>query len=248
MPIGYTYELDRLAEEMSERIGQAYKEVTSGLAQLVDGKSAEEAALILNNADVEGLMDQKLTGVYDTYESGITTLLDNTYTNATLSEEILQSILGQSESYLAQSWVNQTSAACRKYITDGIIGGLDIQDIINNLSDPFVSLDSLGLTQQHLETNIVTAYSQYSNAISNMMAAQLPGNTQFVYIGAYDGKTRDNCVKKILDSPATKDQILQKYGNLDNEIWNCRHKWEEITNDTASQGLRTEITPDPGGQ
>ena len=55
-------------------------------------------------------------------------------------------------------------------------------------------------------------------------------------------------MKKILDSPATKDQILQKYGNLDNEIWNCRHKWEEITNDTASQGLRTEITPDPGGQ
>ena len=73
-----------------------------------------------------------------------------------------------------------------------------------------------------------------------MMADKLPDNAQFVYIGAYDDKTRDACADKIRFSPASKKDILKRFGNLHNEVWNCRHKWEEITNDLEGQGFEKD--------
>ena len=40
--------LDDLADDMAIRTGKAYKEIIDGLDELVKGKSAEEAAIILN--------------------------------------------------------------------------------------------------------------------------------------------------------------------------------------------------------
>ena len=63
MPIDYTDELEKIAEEMSKRSIQAYSEVTNGLMELTEGKSAQEAAAILNEANVENLMAVKLAAV-----------------------------------------------------------------------------------------------------------------------------------------------------------------------------------------
>ena len=70
------------------------------------------------------------------------------------------------------------------------------------------------------------------------MFDKVPKTTKFVYVGAYDNKTRVACEQKILASPATKTEILSKFGNFDNEVWNCRHSWEEVTNDIVGQGFR----------
>ena len=69
---------------------------------------------------------------------------------------------------------------------------------------------------------------------------QLPKNTRFIYIGAWDAVTRDRCVEKIRFSPATRGDILKSFGNMHNELWNCRHKWEEISDKPYAQGLEKE--------
>ena len=73
------------------------------------------------------------------------------------------------------------------------------------------------------------------------MADKLPIKTKFVYIGANDDRTRDECKERIAMSPATKKQILNsRFGDLDNAGWNCRHTWEEQMPDVAAQGLQKE--------
>ena len=57
-----------------------------------------------------------------------------------------------------------------------------------------------------------------------------------IQIGANDGKTRERCVDKIQFSPASKKDILAWYGYLNNEIWNCRHSWDEMSSSPEDQG------------
>ena len=102
------------------------------------------------------------------------------------------------------------------------------------------NLEELGLSKRQMETLVNSGYSQYSNAVTNMMGEKVPDDTMYIYIGAYDNKTRLACERKIQDSPASKESILGKYGNLDNEIWNCRHKWEPIDPKSTSMDLQAQ--------
>ena len=92
-----------------------------------------------------------------------------------------------------------------------------------------------------LETQVVTAYGQYSNAVANMLSEKLPDNTKFIYIGPYDSKTREECVERIKLGPVTRIQILKEFahitgGDFNNAIWNCRHSWEQMSSSPEDQG------------
>ena len=230
MPINYTDELEKIAEEMSDRVIQAYSEVTNGLMELTEGKSAQEAAAILNEANVENLMAVKLAAVYLTFDKGVIAMLENTFSSVTLSESVLQGLLSDAKGYLSQTFINGTTSGMRQEIISGIVSGLEPSQVIANMK-------ALGYDETHLQTIVQSGYNQYSNSITNIMADELPDNAMFVYIGAYDEKTRPACEEKILSSPASKKDILSKHGNLNNEVWNCRHKWEEVTNDLTGQGF-----------
>ena len=98
------------------------------------------------------------------------------------------------------------------------------------------------LSKKQLQTLVRSGYSQYSNAIKKMMFDKVPTNTRFVYIGPNDGKTRSECRERIEMGTPTKSEVLgSKFGNFDNAVWNCRHSWEEITNDIVGQGFQGEV-------
>ena len=224
--------LDDLADEMATKTGKAYKEVVEGLDGLVKGKSAEEAAIILSGISIETALTSKLQGVIQMFESGAIDLLSEIPMTSTLTEQALRSTLNNAQEYIAKEFIDKVAPDIRNAILDGVVGGLEPNEILNDL------IKISDLSKPQLKTIVNSGYNQYSNAVKKMMFDKVPSNTEFVYIGAYDGRTRDACVDKIKASPATKSEVLNKFGNFNNEIWNCRHSWEEVTNDIVGQGFR----------
>ena len=224
--------LDDLADDMAIRTGKAYKEIIEGLDELVKGKSAEEAAIILNGVNIESALTAKLTGVFALFESGAIDLLSEMPMTSTLTEQALRSTLNNVKDFLSTEFIDKVAPNIRNVVIDGIVGELEPSEILDEL------IKISDLSQKQLQTLVRSGYSQYSNAIKKMMFDKVPKTTKFVYVGAYDNKTRVACEQKILASPATKTEILSKFGNFDNEVWNCRHSWEEVTNDIVGQGFR----------
>ena len=224
-------QLDKLASDIAKKGLVAQEEITVALMEIVKGKSAEEAAVILSTLNIEEMMAAKLAGAFALFDAGVITVLENTYTSVYLSEATLLAMLETSKSFIAAEFINKTSALMRQEIVKGISTGLVPNQVVSKLID-------LGVNERHLTTIVNTGYSQYSNSIKKMMFDKVPNATKFVYVGAYDGKTRPACENKILSSPATKLEVLSKFGNFDNEVWNCRHSWEEVTSDVVGQGFR----------
>ena len=118
----------------------------------------------------------------------------------------------------------------------GIVGGLEPNQVLKNL------VDISDLSKKQLQTLVRSGYNQYSNAIKKMMFDKVPANTRFVYIGPNDNKTRSECRERIEMGTPTKSEVLgSKFGNFDNAVWNCRHSWEELTNDIVGQGFQGEV-------
>ena len=230
MPVNYTDQLEKIAEDIAKRSVQAYSDVINGLMELTEGKSAQEASVILSEANVENLMALKLTAVYAAFDKGVIAMLENTFSSVVLSEDVLQGLLSEAKGYLSQTFINGTTSGMRQEIISGIVSGLEPSQVIANMK-------ALGYDERHLQTIVQSGYNQYSNSMKNIMYDELPDDSMFVYIGAYDDRTRPDCEQKILTSPASKKKILGAYGNLNNEVWNCRHTWEEVSNDLEGQGF-----------
>ena len=152
------------------------------------------------------------------------------YTTTTLREATLRSLLDNSKRFLSSELVDKMGDNILQEVVKGISGGLTPTDVIK----------SMGEITGTLETQVVTAYGQYSNAVANMLSEKLPDNTKFIYIGAHDIKTRDRCVEKIGFSPATRESIIGRFGDMENEIWNCRHSWEQMSSSPEDQGYNKE--------
>ena len=84
MPVNYTDQLEKIAEDIAKRSVQAYSDVINGLMELTEGKSAQEASVILSEANVENLMAVKLTAVYAAFDKGVVAMLENTFSSCLL--------------------------------------------------------------------------------------------------------------------------------------------------------------------
>ena len=76
-----------------------------------------------------------------------------------------------------------------------------------------------------------------------MLADELPENTKWIYIGANDAKTRERCREKIAysgSSGKTQQQILNRFGDMNNEIWRCRHRWTQRGRDPEAQDFNEQ--------
>ena len=126
----------------------------------------------------------------------------------------------------------------RTIIIDGIATGKGASKI---LEDSREKLEKLGHSFTNAKKEIQTGFSQYSNSVTNLMAEKAPPNTKFIYIGPYDNKTRQECIDRIDMGEVTRKQILDSvFKNMDNEIWNCRHGWEKLSDDKQGQGYEPE--------
>ena len=223
-------ELDRIADQFAVKVGLAKEEVVNALMDLVKGKTAEESLEILAGVNIQAAMEIKLAGAFSMYEAGIVTMLKNTYTTIPIPESVLRTILDLTKASISSEVTGRLSKVSLQSIIDGIATGKSPSEVIAAIDEIMPRVDTL----------VNTAFSQFSNTNKNIMAAKLPPDTKFVYIGAYDDKTRDACVEKIQFGKRTRAEIIGRFGDLNNEIFNCRHGWEEMSSSPKDQGYNPE--------
>lgn len=230
-----SFELEALANDFAQKVEQARDEVVEGLYVAMEDMTPEERMVFLGQVEVATVMTGKLTNAMSIYEQGIRRSLESTFTTATLPESSLQVLLNQSRNRIATEVTDKISNEMMDQIVNGMATNKFPSEIIKEIDS--------ALSTKQLETLVNTTYNQFNNAITNQLAEMLPKNTKFVYIGPYDEKTRDECVERIKMGPSTREQILKsKFGNFNNAIWNCRHKWEELDEeDPAGQGYNTDM-------
>jgi len=223
-------EIDKIADLIEQKTGQAVEEISRSLMELTQDKAPEEALEILTGINLQYAMDTKLAVAFASMDAGAILILENIYTTAPLAEEALRTLLDMAKKKLRTELTEKLTDNMMQSIIDGISTSSPIEDVINAISDATPSISTL----------VNTTYNQFSNTITNMMIEKLPDNTMMVYIGPYDDITRQDCIDRIDFSPATKKKVLGKYGNFNNELWNCRHKWEEMGRDKEAQGFSEE--------
>lgn len=219
-------QLDRIAEEFADKVDLAKNDVVEALMGATEGKTAEESLKILSGVNIERSLELKLAGAFIAFEVGIKEILKNTYTTASISESALQLLLNNAKGMISDEVTRHLSKTILQSIVDGIGSGQTSSQV----------LASLGEKIPNIETLVNTTYSQFSNTITNMTSELLPENTKFIYIGAYDEKTRDRCVQKIESGSLTRKEILGRFGDMNNELFNCRHKWEQMSDSPEDQG------------
>tara|TARA_Y100000310_G_scaffold221609_1_gene223214 strand:- start:299 stop:1006 length:708 start_codon:yes stop_codon:yes gene_type:complete len=225
-------EIDKIAELIEAKTGQAIEEVATALYELVQNKTGEEALEILSGINMQYALDAKLAGVFATMDTGAILLLENIYTTVPLTEVTLRTLLEMAKKKLRTKLTEELTDTMMQSIIDGIATGSPIESVI----------ESVGEATPSITTLVNTTYNQFSNTITNMMIEKLPDNTRMIYIGPYDDITRDYCIERIgyLNGKATKKDILGKFGNFNNALWNCRHKWEERGRKPDAQGFSPE--------
>ena len=225
-------ELDKIAELIAEKSNEAVSEVVKSLMELVEGKTSEEALEVLSGINMEFAMNTKLAIAFATFESGVLLSLRSTYTSVVLPEKTLRILLETAKKKLRTELTSKLSDNMMQSIIDGIATNSTVDEVLSAIGDATPDLATL----------VNTTYNQFSNTITNMMLEKLPDNAKVIYIGANDTLTRDECKKKIAFSPTTKKKVLQRFGNFNNELWNCRHKWEEMGRDKESQGFEEKAS------
>ena len=223
-------EIDKIAELIEVKTGQAVEEIARSLMELTQDLTPEEALEVLSGINFQYAMDTKMAVAFASIDAGAILILENIYTTVPLTEEALSTLLNMAKKKLRTELTEKLTDNMMQSIIDGISTGSPIEDVIASIGEATPSITAL----------VKTTYSQFSNTVTNMMLEKLPDNTMMIYIGPYDDITRQDCIDKINYSPATKKKVLGEYGNFNNELWNCRHKWEEMGRDKEAQGFSEE--------
>ena len=224
--------LDQIAEQFAGKVDLATSELVSYLRELVKGKSASQSLEILSGINLEKAYELKLAKAFTAYEAGIVEFLRNTYTTTSLSENSIRALL------------NTTKRSVMANM--GVISPVTMQGVIEGIATGRTVEDTLLLIKEQIpnpELVVNTAYSQFSNSLTTMLADELPENTKWIYIGANDAKTRERCREKIAysgSSGKTQQQILNRFGDMNNEIWRCRHRWTQRGIDPEAQDFNEQ--------
>jgi hypothetical protein len=228
-------ELEAKASELAKKFEQSFDEVFVALLKLVEGKTSEQAIEILSGINIGKALELKQKPIRSsTLQAGAISILENTYRTTTpLTEKSLRGLLNSVDNKLSSRYTDVVGNDIRSIIVDGISTGKFPNQI---LKDSKGRLEELGYSAENIQKEIQTGFNQYSNSVTNMMAEKAPAKTKYVYIGAYDDRTRDECIRKINFGEATRQEIIDEFGDMNNEIWNCRHKWEEVSSSPEDQG------------
>ena len=221
--------LDAIADEFANKVDLAKAEVVGSLMKFIEEKTPEEALEILSGFNMEAAMDMKLSSAFVAYESGIISILESTFTTTTLSEATLRTLLNNTKGMISDEVTRHLSKVSMQSIIDGIAVNRSPSEVIKAIDEVIPNISTL----------VNTAFNQFSNTATNLMAAKAPNNTRYIYIGPLDTKTRITCADKIAFSGGkgvTRDEILGQFGDMNNEIFNCRHKWEQMSDSPKDQG------------
>lgn len=221
--------LEAIAEEFAGKVNLAKAEVVESLMAFIKDKTPEEALEVLSGFNMEAAMGMKLSSAFVAYDSGVVSMLENTFTTTTLSEATLQTLLNNTKGMITDEVTRHLSKVSIQNIIDGIAVNKSPAEVIKTIDEVIPNINTL----------VNTSFNQFSNSTTNLMAAKAPTNTRYIYIGPLDSKTRLTCSDKIAFSGAegrTRDEIFGLFGDMNNEIFNCRHKWEQMSDSPEDQG------------
>ena len=220
-------EIDKIAELIEQKTGQAVEEIARSLMELTQDKTPEEALELLSGINLKYAMETKLAVAFASIDAGAILILKNMSFAAPLSEDALRTLLEMAKKKLRVELTEKLTDNMMQSIIDGISTGSSIENV----------MEAIGEVTPSVSTLVTTTYNQFSNTITNMMIEKLPDNTMMVYIGPHDDITRQDCIEKINFSTATKKKVRGRFKNFNNELWNCRHKWEKMGKDKDAQGF-----------
>ena len=221
--------LEIIAVQFADKVDLATSELVGYLSELVKGKSASESLEILSGINLDKAYELKLAKAFTAYEAGVVEILRNTYTTTTLPESSIRALLNNTKKTVMDNMKVVSSTTMT-----GIIDGIATNKAVDQ------TLETIKGQIPNTEVVVNTAYNQFNNTLTTMLADELPANTKWIYIGANDSKTRQQCKNKIGAGALTKKQILNQFGDMNNEIWNCRHKWEQMSSSPEDQADNPE--------
>ena len=222
--------LETIAEEFSNKVDLATSELVKYLTGLVKGKTSAEALEILSGINLEAALELKLAKAFTAYDAGVVEFLRNTYTTTTLPESTIRSLLSMTKNNISANVTKHLSSVTTQNIIDGIATNRTVAETLLTIKEQI----------PNPELVVNTAYNQFSNSLTTMLAEELPANTKWIYIGPNDSKTRSKCKSKIGAGELTRKQILNQFGNMNNELYRCRHKWEQMGRSPEDQGYNPE--------
>ncbi len=221
--------LEIIAVQFADKVDLATSELVGYLSELVKGKSASESLEILSGINLDKAYELKLAKAFTAYEAGVVEILRNTYTTTTLPESSIRALLNNTKKTVMDN-MKVVSSTTMTGIIDGIATNKSVEQTLETIKGQI----------PNTEVVVNTAYNQFNNTLTTMLADELPANTKWIYIGANDSKTRQQCKNKIGAGALTKKQILNQFGDMNNEIWNCRHKWEQMSSSPEDQGYNPQ--------
>ena len=224
-----SYELEQIAADFAANVGVAKDEVVDAFHEILKDMTPEERMITMGEVNMNAIMTAKLSKAFSLYEEGIRRSLEATFTTAVLPEQSLNVLLNQARSRISTEVTRHLSDEMMDAIIEGMAN--------NKLPSEIISSLDLKMPKHQIETLVNTTYNQFNNVLTEILAEQLPENTKYIYIGLYDSVTRAECVRKIQYGPATRREIRNKFGNMHNEIWRCRHKWEQMSDKPLAQGF-----------
>ena len=230
--------IQKTIEELAEKFQIAQDEVLGAIMSMVDGKSTADAIAILNEIDVSAVMIAKSKGIISSYtQSNVNTLVTKQMF-ADISEDVLRTLLTQSEQYLSGQIIAMGNVM-KQEIINGAINKRTAEEIADNIAKKGYAS---GVGMKRIVSD---GLNNYSRAVTRMMMEEAPENTKYIYIGPADEKTRAFCLSAIQAGAITLNQIrsmgyeweasLSEGGGI-----NCRHGWEIVTEDVRSQFYRQE--------
>ena len=221
--------LEIIAVQFADKVDLATSELVGYLSELVKGKSASESLEILSGINLDKAYELKLAKAFTAYEAGVVEILRNTYTTTTLPESSIRALLNNTKKTVMDN-MKVVSSTTMTGIIDGIATNKSVEQTLETIKGQIPNTEAV----------VNTAYNQFNNTLTTMLADELPANTKWIYIGANDSKTRQQCKNKIGAGALTKKQILNQFGDMNNEIWNCRHKWEQMSSSPEDQGYNPQ--------
>jgi len=213
-------------ESNSNAITQILMEVQertiAELYALQGNQSAEEFIKLIENLDIKAIVQAKSTNAVGLFTSSHTGMLESIEGFAALSEDTLQALINyNTETLLSQ--LDNMAQIIKKEVVKGIISGTGIQSVVESVRGQGA------LSSAQLQTLINTAMNEYSRSVTKVMMDKMPKQTKYVYIGAIDDVTRDDCLDMAAAGALTEAEIINRFGDavlVDGGGFNCRHKWE----------------------
>ena len=216
-------DIDNSAELIADLVDKARTELVNDLYKLgLNTDDATAFAQSLLDLDVEGTLKKKLQKATSAYANAHRQVLESTIGFAEIEAATLTTFAQLNEQIFDNSIIRTISGNIKTEVSKGILAGLTADEILVNVA-------SSSISNAQMQTLVNTTLNSYSRTITNQMMNVAPANTEYVYIGPVDEKTRPECLEMASAGRITESQIKSKFGAsvlVDGGGFNCRHKWE----------------------